>query len=378
MRAWQQAGTHGADAYSAPAVFSPDYFTARERFLTSAARAGAALSAIQIPATGPSGEPLFIDIATLDGDRADAVVAVSCGLHGVEGFVGSAVELAWLTRLATSGRRLAVRTVLMHALNPFGFAWLRRVNEHNVDLNRNFLAGDRIPTDEAYRHSLSIYDRMDAFLNPRSPPSRWEPYALKAVIHALAAGPRTVGGALPVGQYAHADGLFYGGHGPEVSTTAIRGAFRAIGTGAALILHVDIHSGLGRWGQRQLFIADAPGTDRARWIADGLGPDVRPSDDRIAYRAWGTMNADLRDRLAPTEYHGVTVEFGTHSGLRVLGALRAEHRAHVHASPSSRIHAWAKHAMLDAFVPSSAQWRTSVVESGVALVDRAEAAAAAW
>jgi hypothetical protein len=26
----------------------------------------------------------------------------------------------------------------VHALNPFGFAWLRRVNEYNVDLNRNF------------------------------------------------------------------------------------------------------------------------------------------------------------------------------------------------------------------------------------------------
>jgi hypothetical protein len=28
--------------------------------------------------------------------------------------------------------------MLIHALNPFGFAWLRRVNEANVDLNRNF------------------------------------------------------------------------------------------------------------------------------------------------------------------------------------------------------------------------------------------------
>jgi predicted deacylase len=28
--------------------------------------------------------------------------------------------------------------ILIHALNPYGFAWLRRVNEDNVDLNRNF------------------------------------------------------------------------------------------------------------------------------------------------------------------------------------------------------------------------------------------------
>ena len=28
----------------------------------------------------------------------------------------------------------------MHALNPYGFAVVRRVNESNVDLNRNFLS----------------------------------------------------------------------------------------------------------------------------------------------------------------------------------------------------------------------------------------------
>ena len=29
--------------------------------------------------------------------------------------------------------------VLVHVLNPYGMAWLRRTNENNVDLNRNFL-----------------------------------------------------------------------------------------------------------------------------------------------------------------------------------------------------------------------------------------------
>jgi len=32
--------------------------------------------------------------------------------------------------------------VLVHAINPYGFAWTRRVNEDNVDLNRNFVDHD--------------------------------------------------------------------------------------------------------------------------------------------------------------------------------------------------------------------------------------------
>jgi hypothetical protein len=41
--------------------------------------------------------------------------------------------------------------VLIHALNAFGFAWLRRVNEENVDLNRNFHDfTNPLPSSEAY------------------------------------------------------------------------------------------------------------------------------------------------------------------------------------------------------------------------------------
>ena len=64
-------------------------------------------------------------------------------MHGVEALFGSAVQLAFMEqadgRLAASG---GSGVVLIHAINPFGFAWRRRFNENNVDLNRNFLLAD--------------------------------------------------------------------------------------------------------------------------------------------------------------------------------------------------------------------------------------------
>ncbi len=41
--------------------------------------------------------------------------------------------------------------VLIHAINPYGFAWIRRVNEDNVDLNRNCIDfGAAIPENPGY------------------------------------------------------------------------------------------------------------------------------------------------------------------------------------------------------------------------------------
>ena len=48
--------------------------------------------------------------------------------------------------------------VLLHASNPYGFAWGRRVNEDNVDLNRNFVDFDApLPENPGYneiRHGI--------------------------------------------------------------------------------------------------------------------------------------------------------------------------------------------------------------------------------
>ena len=58
--------------------------------------------------------------------------------HGVEGFCGSGCQVGFLVERVYEGLPKTVGVALVHALNPYGFAWLRRVNEDNVDLNRNF------------------------------------------------------------------------------------------------------------------------------------------------------------------------------------------------------------------------------------------------
>ena len=60
--------------------------------------------------------------------------------HGVEGFCGSGCQVGLLhdDEFVAAVRASGVAVVFVHALNPYGFSHLRRTNEDNVDLNRNF------------------------------------------------------------------------------------------------------------------------------------------------------------------------------------------------------------------------------------------------
>ncbi len=74
--------------------------------------------------------------ATADADR---LFIISSGTHGPEGFSGSACQLALLNdELSRRASERGIALLLIHAVNPFGFSHLKRTNEDNIDLNRNF------------------------------------------------------------------------------------------------------------------------------------------------------------------------------------------------------------------------------------------------
>src|SRR5216684_7611419 len=107
--------------------FSRDYFTARARFRDAVLRAGGSLTALAIAAKGPGDEELTIDIAWFGAESPKGVLVHSSGVHGVEAFAGAAIQVQWLDE--------GIRDVpegcaifLVHVVNPYGMAWLRRVN----------------------------------------------------------------------------------------------------------------------------------------------------------------------------------------------------------------------------------------------------------
>lgn len=375
--------------------FSDSYDAARQRFIEVAGPAAASLDSHVLQATGPRREPLSIDVATLGPTQARHVVVLTSGLHGVEGFFGSAVQLAWLEQF-TKTRTLPpdTKVILIHGLNPFGFAWRRRWNENNVDLNRNFVTDRTFLESDTHQKSKAAYDRLSSFLNPTSAPSSWEAYKLKAVWRILtegwaarrrlpasdrpsrfslsaikALGLGELQKTLPVGQYHHTSGLFYGGNGPEETTRFVMERLPKLTEDADLTVHLDFHTGLGAFGDYKLLLIEPRHGPRGRWAAEKFGDEfIEGLDERIAFVANGTMAGWLQER--DKSYHCITVEFGTYPGIRVLGALRAENRAHFFAKPGTKSYEWAKRQILEAFVPASPRWRQMVIEKSLALIVR--------
>ncbi len=380
--------------------YSPHYAAARKRFLDVAVGFHATVQSHPLPGRGPDGESLLMDVATLGDPDARRVVIVSSGLHGVEGFLGSAIQLAWMSRQGPNWTPPAgVRVVMVHAINPFGFAWRRRWNENNVDLNRNFL-DDRtfLQSDPRYIESRDAYARYKSFLNPTSAPSRWEPYSIKAIAHIMRAGFLASAQArkrdetlsrvpfkamwklgilelqktLPVGQYEHPRGLFYGGSQAEASVQLVRECLPAwVGAGSD-VMHIDFHSGLGSYGDYRMLLVDDAGSELEQQANATFGASVvEAAGGDTGYNARGQMASHLRDRLPRCRYQCLTAEFGTYPGMRVLGALRAENRAHHHDRPGTASYRRAKQQISEAFCPADPRWRENVVASGLEIVRQA-------
>src|SRR6185295_899647 len=83
-------------------------------------------------------------------DAAKVVVTISA-THGAEGFCGSGFQVDWLARNGAAALPRGTAALFVHAINPYGFAWLRRVTEEGNDLNRNYVDhGKPYPDNPGY------------------------------------------------------------------------------------------------------------------------------------------------------------------------------------------------------------------------------------
>lgn len=348
-------------------LYSPDYATARHRFRESVTSREWILESHPIDATGPGGAELAIDVGLSPGSEAADVLVLSSGLHGVEGFFGSAIQLAVMDWWAENSID-SVRCVMLHSLNPFGFAWLRRFNEDNVDPNRNFLL-----RGESYTGAPPGYAELDWFLNPACPPSRCDFEWLKALWVIGRHGIPKLRGTIAGGQYEFPKGLFFGGQAPVQTHRLLHGHLDRWLEGATRVVHLDLHSGLGPSGTCKLLM-DAPLSDAHRtWLAECFGGAsfaVGESSD-IAYASRGGLGRWCADRSDDRDYLYACAEFGTCPAREAVLALRRENQAHHWGEPGEESTRQAKQRLLEVFCPTDAAWRSQVVAIGVDLVRRA-------
>ena len=358
------AGSQVNEVRSPTQYFSSDYVLARDRFREAAREYGAQLHSYPLDCD----PKLTIDVAVRGPDDASNAVVVSSGLHGIEGFFGSAVQLAWLSEFQPLIGSTSLRAVWIHAINPYGFAHERRWNEDNVDLNRNFLS-----EESQFNGAPAAYRDLNGLLNPESPPSVLEPFLVKAIWTIAKKGLPALKQAIAGGQYDYPRGLFFGGARPCQSARIIQENIRQWIGQASNVVHLDLHTGLGKRGACKLLLNE---TEIDPWYVqtfrDGLEPTSKGTG--TAYDSSGAMGHWLQQNLSDLNYRFLLAEFGTCGVVRVLSALRAENRAHHYSSPDQSAYQNAKRELMECFCPTAESWREQVVRTAMRVIHLAFAA----
>jgi hypothetical protein len=335
--------------------FSPDYFTARGRFSEAAVRAGARIETLPLDAKGPGGETLGIDIAWFGAAKPRRVLLHSSGLHGVEGFAGSAIQLQILNDLPNLPDDTAL--VIVHVLNPYGMSWLRRTNENNVDLNRNFLGAGN------YAGAPAAYGTLNSFLNPPTQPST-DLYTLKAGWLVLRHGMPALKVAVLSGQYEYPKGLFFGGKRLEQTGERYQAFLSSRVASAERVVAFDVHTGIGNYTEDLLMVQPGAYPTLRQMFGDRVVPPDEEKTD--SYPTTGSMDTMFAHAMPKAQTFAVTQEFGTYSPIKVLHALREENRWH-HYGAGTIKHA-TKETLKETFCPQDETWREAVLSRGAELL----------
>ncbi|WP_421707285.1 M14 family metallopeptidase [Algihabitans sp.] len=341
--------------------FASSYAEARTRFRDAAQNAGAVPESVTHPLQGPEGEALATDVVWIGPRDAERVLLTISATHGIEGYCGSGVQSGSLEAGRYRDLPPGLAVMMIHAINPHGFAWSRRVTEDNVDLNRNFADFDApLPENPGYTDLHEVI----------CPPS-WDQETIESTVadllgyaetHSMAALQQAVSG----GQYIYADGLFYGGRGPTWSHVTLDGLLRRHCGAARKIAVIDYHTGLGPFGYGER-ICPAPNGSPERARATEWFKDITSLDDGSSSSAplVGTNDRGIHRALAHAEVTQIALEYGTQPLLDVINSLRGDNWLHVHGDPASPAARPIKSEIRRCFYPGTPDWCRSVWDRAV-------------
>lgn len=359
--------------------FADHYPEARAKFQLAVAQVGGQLTSYAHPsAVGPDGGTLAIDVGCVGAPDATKAFLILSGTHGGEGYTGSAAQIALLRSGALTNLPRDTRIVLLHAINPYGFAHWTRTTENNVDLNRNFVDfSGRLPRNDAY---LEVHDAIC--------PADWTDASRVATQSRIDAwieehGQQAWMQSIMMGQYDEPTGLNYGGRGPEWSHRTLEAVIARHLPAVRKVAFIDWHTGLGQPGQP--FFLCFNGYRDANWLracewwgrdrietADGYDGAKRPTYNGLIFYGVQRM-------VGVAAMTGAVIEFGTLPVKESFDQLRVDRWLKFGNRPDDpeRLAAM-RLGVREAFTPPAPAWRRDVIVHATEIQLQALAGLAAW
>ncbi len=311
---------------------------------------------------------LTIDFCYIPGsEQVDKILILSSGVHGVEGYVGSAVQLLFMNEFIDENLLSKTGILLIHSVNPYGFKYSRRVTENNVDLNRNSDTELGL-----YKTVNEGYPKVYDLINPKgkvATESMANRFFFVKAIKAIAEKTMPVlRQAILQGQYAFPEGLYYGGNTFEPQIKELAPIIDSICKPYQTVFAIDLHTGYGERGTLHLFPnpVEAPVKKRLETIFDGYKIDWGDSGD--FYTITGDFVNFIGEINDDKTIIPMTFEFGTMDSQTTLGSLKSihimilENQGEQYGFESDEDSIKVKKDIVEMYYPSSNEWKSHIIE----------------
>jgi hypothetical protein len=307
------------------------------------------------PQSAPDGSRLTTDTAWIGAQTATRVLVLIGGTHGIEGFAGTAVICDLLAGATPETLPEDLAILCIHALNPWGYAWCRRCDGDGVDLNRNCIDFDQpLPQNPGYTELRRWLFEPDSERRQRAFQAYIETHGQTAFEIAVSGG-----------QYHDPTGPFYGGQQPSHGRRVVETLIADYRLGERRLGVIDVHTGLGEWGNGEIICDHPPGSDGATTAQRWYG-------EQCTLPALGTSSSVPKTGLLDYAWHAImpagscyiTLEYGTYETQELFEVLLQDHRfwaqhgaaAANHPERAALIERMRKH-----FCPDDPEWRRQVL-----------------
>lgn len=319
---------------------------------------------------------LFVDglyIPALNGNRN--LLILTSGVHGVEGFAGSAIQRMVIDKQINVKNLDQTGILLIHAVNPYGFNFIRRVSENNVDLNRNSDV-----TEDLFSTKNEGYTALYRFINPDKPvnlgscQNRF--FVLTAITKIIKASMPVLRQAVLQGQYEHPEGLYYGGNKFEPQLADLKPIMVKYAGQYGRIVQIDLHTGYGERGKMHLF-PNPPKSPEVKNETLQLFPgyQIDWGDSKDFYVINGDFSALIGKILPQKMMVPMLLEYGTLNSQKTMGSLRSihftilENQGFHHGYKNKRSERKVKEWFREMYAPMSPVWRTQVMDQSEKLMN---------
>ncbi len=354
--------------------YKEDYLSSRDAFLEIAKKFSSKfkltqIGKISIPSKDKSLE-YRVDYIFIPAQRVvEKTFILTSGIHGIEAFTGAAMQRHFLEEIYEKYVNLQnTNTLVIHALNPWGFHNLRRVTENNIDLNRNFGL-----TKDLFNKKNEGYRAIHELLNPNSPADTGflqdKLFIVKAIYNIATKGMPALRQAILEGQYEIPKGIYFGGQEFEPLRYPLDELLVKATLSSKKILFIDLHTGYGERGVLHLFPSD-PKNEKVKKLTEevftGYKIDWASSDD--FYKTTGELSTHVCDLVAENvDCIPMVFEYGTLNSQTTLGSIESIHRTilenqgYWEGYASKEAEKRIKEKYREMFFPSSKKWRTKVL-----------------